>query len=582
MGMEEEMSLEDYLKITKNLNVLFIDIDEMSQESIATVLKNTFFPKLDTSLDANEALELFKSKKYDLVITDLNLSTIDGKELIDKFKSINPELFVIVVSAINEHEDVIDTMTHGIDGYILKPFVFDEFIKILEEIIRKVNVKGKLSLYEKCLEELVEERTSEIENNLYMDKLTGLGTLSSLLNTLEELDNFKSPIVILINIDRFSEYNQVYGLNIGNEILKQTSEFLKTYNRDKEYKLYRINADEFVLVDVQDYLHITKYEQHLEELFEKIENQTFTIDSVEEPLEIDITVGISFSSSDTLKKANMALYEARKLGKNFIGFSYDIDHTNELESNIYWRQEIKHAINENRVVAFYQPIVNREQEIVQYESLIRIRKETDNKEVEYYAPNEFLDLSMITKQYLSLTKFMIESTLKKIAEENLCISLNLTYQDIKNNEIYSILKTNINKYNLGDKTEFEFSNNVIFEILEQEGLDCYQTFVEFINEFKAMGVKIALDDFGTGFSNFSHINSLAPDYIKIDGDLITTINTCDKSYELIKAIVSFSKELEIKTIAEHVQSKEIFEVLHELGVDKFQGYYFGKPSLTTC
>ena len=94
-----------------------------------------------------------------------------------------------------------------------------------------------------------------------------------------------------------------------------------------------------------------------------------------------------------------------------------------------------------------------------------------------------------------------------------------------------------------------------------------------------MGVKIALDDFGTGFSNFSHINSLAPDFIKLDGKLIENITNDKKAYELVKAIVKFSKELNIKTIAEYVHSKEVFDTVYGLGVDKFQGYYFGEPKM---
>ena len=92
-----------------------------------------------------------------------------------------------------------------------------------------------------------------------------------------------------------------------------------------------------------------------------------------------------------------------------------------------------------------------------------------------------------------------------------------------------------------------------------------------------MGVKIAVDDFGTGYSNFSYLLELKPDYLKIDGSIIKNIDTNRNSQEIVKAIVSFAKSLHVKTIAEFVCSKEVYEKCLKLGIDEFQGYYLGEP-----
>jgi diguanylate cyclase (GGDEF)-like protein len=503
---------------------------------------------------------------------------LNGVEMLRQMKQLNPNIYMIVLSAMNNSSYVIETIKIGINGYLFKPLRLEQLLESLQSVVQKESVKDKLNNYGLNLESEVQQRTKELEDMMNTDDLTSLSTLSALMSSLDKKDNFKSPVLILLNIDSFRVFNQLYGFAVGNEILIRFANMLKEYNINRGYDLFRINADEFVLLDIVEYLDIDKYEKDLDALFALVQDTEIKIEGIDESIDLEITAGISFSSSTPLKKANMALYEARKRGRNFIGFSYDIDYTNELQTNLFWRQEIKNAVHENRIVAFYQPIVDREQKIVQYESLIRIKREKQNGEIEYLAPNDFLDLSMMTKQYLQLTKFMIESTLKKMDEKNISISINLTYQDIKNNDIYSILKNNIKKYSLESKAEFDISNNVIFEILEHEGVDCYKVFTQFINEFKDMGVKIALDDFGTGFSNFSHISSLSPDFIKIDGSLIKNIVSDKKSYELVKAIVKFSQELGIKTIAENVESKEVFDATYDLGVDKFQGYYFGKAS----
>ncbi len=567
------MNLKNITEVTNKFKVLFIEDDKTVQDITYRVL-SSFFQTIDVADDAIEALEKFKDKNYNLIITDLAMPKMNGAVMIEKMRAVRDDFYVIVLSAANDPQSAIDSIKAGIDGYLYKPFMFDKFLELLEVIMQKETINNKLENYNENL-----NAGKHNGENMSFDAMSGFGTLPLLISKIDNMDKFKSPVLILINIDNFSTYNQLYGLECGIEILKKFSDLLREYNKGKNYELFRINADEFVLLEVVEYLDIDKYEEDMKDLFSMVENSTIEIKDLDLTIDLEITAGISFSSTQPLKKANMALYEARKRGRNFIGFSYEIDYTNELQSNLFWRQEIKNAIYEDRVVAFYQPIVNRNKEVVQYESLIRIKREDSKGETEYLAPEKFLDLSVMTKQYILLTKFMIESTFRQMRDKNVAISVNLTYQDIKNGEIYMILKENIQKYHLEERTEFDISNNVIFEILEHEGIDCYNTFLDFINEFKKMGVKIALDDFGTGFSNFSHINSLAPDFIKLDGKLIENITNDKKAYELVKAIVKFSKELNIKTIAEYVHSKEVFDTVYGLGVDKFQGYYFGEPKM---
>ena len=151
------------------------------------------------------------------------------------------------------------------------------------------------------------------------------------------------------------------------------------------------------------------------------------------------------------------------------------------------------------------------------------------------------------------------------------ITINLSFKDILNYEFIDYLN------NALEKLKFEDRNRLVFEILESENLSDYDFLEEFVLKYKKLGVKIAIDDFGSGYSNFIRIIRLKPDYLKIDGSLIKNIDKDNNSYEIVKSIIAFSKTLNIKTIAEYVHSEEIFNLLLELDVDEFQGYYFGKP-----
>ncbi len=147
----------------------------------------------------------------------------------------------------------------------------------------------------------------------------------------------------------------------------------------------------------------------------------------------------------------------------------------------------------------------------------------------------------------------------------------MSFKDILNYEFIDYLD------NVLEKLKFEDRNRLVFEILESENLSDYDFLEEFVLKYKKLGVKIAIDDFGSGYSNFIRIIRLKPDYLKIDGSLIKNIDKDNNSYEIVKSIIAFSKTLNIKTIAEYVHSEEIFNLLLELDVDEFQGYYFGKP-----
>jgi EAL domain-containing protein (putative c-di-GMP-specific phosphodiesterase class I) len=136
------------------------------------------------------------------------------------------------------------------------------------------------------------------------------------------------------------------------------------------------------------------------------------------------------------------------------------------------------------------------------------------------------------------------------------------------------LKKNILKFYEVNKNT---SNKIILEILENHEIKDYDAFNKQLLELKEIGALLAIDDFGSGYSNLSHIIGISPHYLKIDGSLIKDIVTNQKSKKIVRGLVQLAKELGIKTVAEFVANKDIFDVVYELGIDEFQGYYFAEP-----
>jgi len=557
--------IANIINYSKKLKVLYVEDEEKVRTASLELFEN-FFESIVVAEDGIEALEYYNRERFDLIITDIAMPKMDGFELIKEIRKKDKFIPIIVFSAFNDSSYLSASITLNVDGYILKPLKVQNLIDLLGQLYYKVAYQFSEKI-----------DATHFKKSFDIDNLTQLKSHSALLERLDTIEDGKTPIFILVNIDEFHVYNEIYGLHIGDRILEKFAKVLKAFSESKNYELYRMSGDEFVIFETTNIIDSDKYSEDIEELVELVETQKMDVESVDEPVVLSITVGIAFGGGSLYSRAEMALLEARKRGRSYLGFSADIDRKTELKNNLYWREEINKAIAQKRVCAFYQPIVDKEKKILKYEALMRIKQIDSEAGEKIIEPAKFLDFSKISKQYVGLTKFVIEDAFKTMLEENVHVAINITFQDVENREINKLLRHKISKHNLASKTKFDISSQVIFELLEHSNHDDYDRFVAFIDEFKELGVIITIDNFGLGFANMSKISAMSPHYVKIDSTLIKNIDSDVHAFTLVKAIVKFAKELGMKTIAEHVSTKEIFELCQKIGIDEFQGYYLSEP-----
>ncbi|RLA83025.1 MAG: hypothetical protein DRG78_05565 [Epsilonproteobacteria bacterium] len=558
--------MTEILKYTKNLSMLYVEDEKILQTSSLELFDN-FFDEITIADDGEQALDLYKNNKYDLIITDIFMPKMDGIELIKHIRELDKKIPIIVFSALNDPSYMTSCVALNVDSYILKPLAIENMLDALQKVAYKLAFTPK--------EKVQDEK--EFKKLFDVDILTKLKSHNALVEDMHNLKSREIPVVILINIDEFHVYNELYGLDIGDEILVKFAQMLKEFSKDLDYELYRMSGDEFIFYEKVIALDPQKYEDLMQGLFEYMELNQIHIDEVEEPISLAITVGISFDSDNSYGRADMALKESRRRGRKYLGFSVESDIRKELQDNLYWREEINRALYQSRVHAYYLPIVDEDKNILKYESLIRIKQIEDDGVVKLISPHEFLDFSKISKQYIGLTKVMINESFNTMIEHNVHVAINLTFHDIENREINKLLHERISNHSTANRTKFDISSQVIFELLEHKNHEDYDTFMNFVSEFKKLGVLITIDNFGMGFANMSKIAALAPNYVKIDSKLIKNIVTDKHAYSLVSAIVKFAKELGIKTIAEHITSESIFKSCIDLGIDEFQGYYFSEP-----
>ena len=433
-------------------------------------------------------------------------------------------------------------------------------------LITMLNKKtlNRINVMHKTFNNKLQHRISELVKEYHYDSLTGLQNRIAIEKALKE-EPFSGLMVL--DIDGFRNINELYGMNTGNHILKNFADNLKHFFQNRPFDLYRIYGDVFAAKAKMDFIDLNLYERTVNELLMFIELSLGCSDD-DDSIKIDITIGISLEEENALNKAEMALSFAKARAKKYIAYSKMIDTSKSIHQLLQRKSEIKNAISTDNFIPVFQPIVNREQKVVKYEALIRMRKYIDGKE-QLVSPYFFLDAAVKTKQYETLTLIMINKSFKYMNELDKAFSLNLSFNDILNEKVLNALRTNIEKYGIGA--------HLTVEILESENVDDYLVIKEFTQEFKQTGIEIAIDDFGSGFSNFTHVFELEPDILKIDGSLIKNIDNDKKSYEFVKSIVQLAKAIGIKTLAEFVSSKEIFDITYELGIDYFQGYYFSPP-----
>jgi len=430
------------------------------------------------------------------------------------------------------------------------------------EIIEYVAVRHDITELEKSKEELKKQR---------VDLLTGLPNRNQLM---EDLHSAIRPIVFYLNIDDFSGFNDFYGKTISDNTLIRLSTILTSLKDEKKFKLYKLEADQFILLFEEGYISKDNLQFFFEELIEDVERKMSSPEfGNKNRINVSITGGVAtYYSNDDYEKlilyANIARKKAQQEHSKFLIFHHNMRKNEDYAHNIEWIKRIKEAINEDRVVCYYQPIFKDiDHKPSKYESLVRII----DRDGQAISPFFFLDIARKAKLYPQITQIIINKTLEKFKNlPDIEFSINLTIDDILSektvNHIYQRLETYPNP------------SRVIFEITESEEVADYQVINKFIKRVKEYNVKIAIDDFGSGYANFEHILNIDADYIKIDGSLIKNIDKDENSYIITEAIINFSKKLGRKTIAEFIHNQEIYKIVKELGADFYQGFYLGAPT----
>jgi len=569
------MGFKNLYKFTKNLRLLYVEDDKALRDKTVALLKD-FFHTMSVAENGQEGFEKYcqsykeSGRYFDIVITDIHKPLANGTDMAEAIMQENPLQSIFIISAYNDSRHLTKLINIGIDKFLTKPLQTEQLLHALQKKAEAIHNEqlasdyyNKLAHLAKHLESEVKKRTAQLNEQIFKDNLTKLYNRYALS---EDLKTNKFAMLALVDIDRLQFINDLYGAEIGNQIIIKVANILSKFAIKHGCKLYRTSGDEFALTHPD--ISLEQSFAFIAQLSAETTNLQLFLSEINQEINVDTTIGVALKDDNLLTHADIALKHAKQNHNQYVIYNSSLNSLNKMQDIIEWKNKIELAIANNNIVPVFQPIVDKNGNILKYETLMRLR-EIDNGDTKLISPYFFLDTAIKTKLYPQLSYIIVQKTINKLKQSDVTLSVNLTYNDFINPDIIALLADSLEHDDIG--------NRLIFEIVESENIKDYQILQNFIDKFRKYGVRIAIDDFGAGFSSFQHIIQTAPDYIKIDGSLIKDINTDLSSLTVVKAIIQFSKELGIKVIAEFVHAEHILDILSALGIKEYQGFYFYEP-----
>lgn len=472
---------------------------------------------------------------------------------------------------------------------ILKAAVDNPDKKIKGEVVFKTK-SGKSIFLEVCLQNLINDPTIEgiVVNFRDISRRVNMEKRMALISTHDELTHLPNRIyfkrklklsqkyaektdtrfaVIMIELDGIKYANDILGYRVGDLLIIKVAKMLDDCLKES---VCRYSGDRFAVV-LNGFESIEEHERianNIIELFLK----PVMVDRYELNLSVNIGIGISAEhNQDTeqlIKHAEMALFWAKRDGKNtFKFYSTGVDMQNHKQLDL--RNDLSEAIKSGQLMVYYQPIINlTTHKVLAAEALIR----WNHPKWGMVSPMEFIPIAEETGQIINMGYWILRQVCNDYQKcsniDGLKISVNFSsVQFLENNFVNNIKKT-IDEFGLS-------ANFLIMEITESVLLTETKKVMKDINELREYGIQIALDDFGTGYSSLSYLNTFNIDFIKIDSSFVKNIMTDKTSAVITKAIINMARELDIKLVAEGIETPEQLNSVTDCYAG--QGYLFSKP-----
>ena len=438
-----------------------------------------------------------------------------------------------------------------------------------------------LPVMDRATNAMLQKLQDEVTHNATCDPVTHLLNRKEFTKQLKkQLTNIENTKFLLCNIEiqDFRIITNACGLSGGDALLIQLADQIKALLRTED-----------IVARLDDRTFSILLNNCSAEVAKKLHDELIGTDFNWEDKSFSIAVGMgivplfsenSYKINTILQQADSATLSAIDAGRNRIRVYKEDDKSlqSQFDSN-EWVGRINQVFSENRLFLRCQKIVeiNTQSDThTHYEILLGIKDEQGNT----IPPDNFIPAVERCHRMSEVDKWVVNSvfdwveTHPAIFEKLDGFSINLSGESMNSEEFLEFLKETLSTCNVP-------LHKITFEITETVAADSFQFVQTFIEEIKAFNCKFSLDDFGSGYSSYSYLKSLDVDYLKIDGIFVKDLTNNNTDIAIVKSMNEIAHSLNLKTIAEYVENKEIQDVLEKIGVDFAQGWGVEKPKLIT-
>lgn len=511
------------------------------------------------------------------------LANIYGYEsadaLIENLRDIQQELYV---DSKRREEFVREMDIHGmVQNFESLVYKKDKSMIWISENARKVyNAVGELQYYEGMVEDITERKLyeSRIQHQANHDSLTGLPNRYLLNDRLQQNmllceRNQTSLAVVFLDLDHFKIVNDSMSHEIGDKLLVLIAQRIAKSIRSVD-TIARVGGDEFVILlanlqDAQDYLQTV--ERIIACVAEPchISHHTFNV---------SCSIGISLypthaqQASELLKNADLALYEAKRLGRNTYQL-YTPALNKALIERVRMEKSLKAAIQHQEFLLHYQPkVCFKTGKIMGAEALIRWQT-SDGKMI---PPIQFIEVAEETGLIAEIGTWVLLEACRVAAKWNtqanhaISMAVNVSHKQFSDPNFVMLLQQALQETGLNPQ-------HLELEITENLAAENVTSFIEKLTALKKLGVKLAIDDFGTGYSSLAYLKNFPVDCLKIDRAFVSKLESEHSNIAILKAIIVLGQSLGMNIVAEGVETDYQRDFLKSIHCDIYQGYLFSKP-----
>ncbi|MER2125530.1 EAL domain-containing protein [Solibacillus sp.] len=456
--------------------------------------------------------------------------------------------------------------------------VYPEWLTILAIKCAKGIVTNYCAIFTDLSERKVVE--DELEKRALHDSLTDVCNRFAFIQRMKTLldvsENKTQPIqhaVFFMDLDRFKQLNDTLGHSIGDLLLVEVSKRVKSLLKNKDI-LARFGGDEFVIT-LTNILHPREAAQFAEKVIHAFE-QPIQINN--QDIYVSTSMGISIypedgtTTEELLNRADRAMSFSKENGRNCFSFYFEELKT---DSNrvLALDSELRKAIENREFTLAYQPKICVETEdIVGVEALVRWKSD----KLGFVSPAEFIDHAEESGLIIPLSEIIFDLAcegyhkLEAAGYPKVPIAINVSSIHFQQQSFLDSIQTILERNNTS-------AQNFEIEVTERTVMNSAQETISKLVKLKQLGFKLSIDDFGTGYSSLSYLVRFPLDVLKIDRSFIQHICSLDDKQAIVDAIIQMAHRLQMKVVAEGVETGPQAALLKSMGCDFIQGYYYSKP-----